>query len=272
MGSPIMKRLIGVALVATALVAIPGGAAVADGHLSAACAEANDAKFDDNYVFSGELVAGSFLTGFAVGEQLTVSLTGDPGTGIGLIVGLAPFAVVNDISTPFSISYTFEGPPGDGLLALWGADNPVDWTVECDLPGLTPTLESVLSDIEALIQADAGSEQVDKLQDVADKLTTALDELDKGPADVEAAVGAIEGALGDLEAAIDNSMITPETGADLALGMLGIAQGLAMDAINAAAGGDADKLNEAQAYLDTGDDLRDQAEYKDSAASYIRTQ
>lgn len=132
------------------------------------------------------------------------------------------------------------------------------------------TLDDICASVQAIIDANPGSELADKMEDVLAKLNTAKEELAKNPPDNQAAAGALEGAVGDLEAAIDAGLLGSSEGEALINDILDIARDFAEGAIQAAInrGGDADKIAEAQQKLAEGDTLRSQGDYKDAAARY----
>ncbi len=97
-----------------------------------------------------------------------------------------------------------------------------------------------------------------------------MDELAKNPPDAQAAMGAIEGAVGDLEAALGlDPALDPQIGG-LIDQLVATARQLASDAIQVAitAGGDPDKIAEAQAALAEGDALNGSEAFKDAVAKY----
>ncbi len=137
---------------------------------------------------------------------------------------------------------------------------------------LTPeeATEAVGEGLQAIVDANPDEPVSDKIEDSLASVATALAELEKMPPDGQAAMGAIEGAVGDREAAL---------GLDLALDaeiemlrdrLVEAARGLAQAAVNLAIeeSGDPEVIEEAEAFLDQGDILRDAGAAKDAVSKY----
>ncbi len=109
----------------------------------------------------------------------------------------------------------------------------------------------------------------DQLEDALSGAIVALDELEKDPPDNQAALGNIEGAVGDLEAAlgIDEDQ-DPKLLNELMEPLANIAGLVAATAIDEAiaAGGDPDKIADAQQALANGDAFKADALQGDEEA------
>jgi len=115
-----------------------------------------------------------------------------------------------------------------------------------------------------------GYADADMADDAIAKLETAKDELVKDPPDNQAAAGNIEGAIGDIQAAVDSGELGESEGNDLMDQLAGVAKQLASEAIDKAidAGGDSEKISDAEQLRIDGDALRASGAYKDAASKY----
>jgi len=134
--------------------------------------------------------------------------------------------------------------------------------------GVPLTVQDVIKKIEDATVPE--TESGDKLEDVAEKLATAQEELDKDPSDNQAALGNMEGAAGDLEAAVEKELIDSGTGNGCLDDLASIAKGIATAAIAdaKAAGGDIDKIAEAEGAVMDGMTLQEADQFKDAIAQY----
>lgn len=137
-------------------------------------------------------------------------------------------------------------------------------------PGVSMSLDGIVTELQALISQNPGSEAADKLEDVLDKVLKAIEKLNKTPPDLQGAAGELEGAIGDLEAAHKDGLISDAVGRSLLLRLTGANWLMARQAIEIAVArnGNADKINEARKLVTEGDALVAVGKYKDAAAKY----
>jgi hypothetical protein len=166
----------------------------------------------------------------------------------------------HDGSSTDSDSFTYTISDGRGGTA--------SATVAITVLSPAETLESIVADLEELIESDRG--RSDKLEDVVAKLETALDELGKTPPARQSAMGAIEGAVGELQAAVDSGYVEFDVGSVFLNRVTGAARQPAVGAIDAATarGGATSKIDEAKRALAEGDALRAGGSAKDSVGKY----
>ncbi len=120
-------------------------------------------------------------------------------------------------------------------------------------------IEQLIVDLQAIVDANAGTPLADKLEDALASVETGLDELNKEPPDNQAAVGNMEGAVGSICDAVVEEGLDPVQGTQLMDKLAGVARQLAVEAIDeaVAAGGDQDAIDEAEVSLIVGDALRE---------------
>ena len=124
--------------------------------------------------------------------------------------------------------------------------------------------------LQAIVDSNPGTPLADKVEDALAKLQTALNELTENPPDNQGAVGVMVGAVADLDAAVSDGLLDLTLGTQLMDQVVGIALALAQAAIDEAIaqGGDPDKINEAEASLASGDDLRDDGSFEAAVNAY----
>ena len=131
-------------------------------------------------------------------------------------------------------------------------------------------LQSVLNELQKLVNDNQGTPLADKLEDVKAKLQTALVELKKTTADNQAAAGNIEGVVGDLQAVVDAGLLDSIKGGNLMNQLTSASRLLATQAINQGIAESCDPvvINDAQQALAEGDALASSAAFKDAVAKY----
>jgi len=138
------------------------------------------------------------------------------------------------------------------------------------IAGAMPEVEDVVGQLQQIVADNPDTPLADKAEDVLSKAETALDELAKTPPDYQAAVGSIEGAIGDLEAAVADGLIPPDQGKQmmnlLTCAAWRLGAGAIYQAIDCQA--DADKIDDAEAALEEGDQLWLDGMYKDAVNKY----
>jgi hypothetical protein len=136
--------------------------------------------------------------------------------------------------------------------------------------GAAELLEGVATDLEAVVDAGAGTKLGDKAEDALAKLEAALAKLEKTPPDRQGALGELEGTVGDLEAAVKDRLLDSSEGTALLDRLAGAARLLAVEAIAEAGarGGAAGKIAEAERALQRGDAKRASGRFKDAVARY----
>ena len=152
-------------------------------------------------------------------------------------------------------------PLGDGAVINSGAAYAFE---------LAPLVLQILSELQAIVDSNAGTLLADKVEDAVANLETAVAELAKTPPDNQAAVGNIEGAVGDLEVAVNLGLLDPSEGTAIMNQLAGVARQLAAQAIAdaVAQGGDPVVINDAQQSLAAGDGLRSSGLFKDAVNQY----
>jgi PKD repeat protein len=118
--------------------------------------------------------------------------------------------------------------------------------------------QDLIEEIEEIIDNNPGTPLAEKMQDALDKLNEALEELSKEPPENQAAVEEIERSMEEIEDAVTAELLDLDEGTELMDLLVRIARQLAVNAIEDAIdrGGDPEKIEEAQDYLEEGDDLR----------------
>ena len=210
---------------------------------------------------SAEISCGS-ITIEVVSGSVGVTFVGDDGTTVTTTLTMDnkltfeedTLILTNNGSTPVELIVN-----GQTIILDAGASQTI---------GVILLTTIVIDKLNDIINDNPGTSLADKLEDAVAKLQTALDELNKTSPDNQAATGNIEGAIGDIQAAVDSGDLAAAEGNPLMDQLAGIAEQLASDAIDAAAGGDVVKISDAVQLRDVGDLLRASGDYKDAVNKY----